>query len=83
MKVFVLHTGDYEQRMIHSVHSTLEAAQAVDARVRRDWKDAATAPDIEEHELDPALCLTCGYDEALHVKSPDTFTHPFLTEPRS
>lgn len=78
MKVFLLFHGEYEQRGIHSVHNSKADAIAVDARVRRDWGAySAGDADIEEHELDPALCEICGYEESLHIEHPDTWKHDF------
>jgi hypothetical protein len=82
-KVFILQTGEYEQRSIHSLHSTREEATAVDARVRRDWHDKDEKPDIEEYELDADLCSECGYKESLHLEHPDTWTHPFVSSRRA
>jgi len=76
-KVFVLFTGDHEQRGIHSLHSSREEAVIVDSRVRKGWSTEADEPDIEEREIDPRLCQVCGYSEELHIKHPDTWTHPF------
>lgn len=78
-KVFVLFTGDYEQRGIHSMHSTREAAVTTDGKVRRTWSTAQEEPDIEEHELDENLCVECGYDEDMHIKHPDTWKHQFVS----
>lgn len=83
MKVYLLFTGDYEQRGVHSVHSTEAEAKAVDARVRRDWQGKDSEPDIEEHELDARLCLMCGYEEHWHIEKPDTWKHPFQADGRA
>lgn len=77
MKLFVLFTGEYEQRSIHSVHSSKADAISTDARVRREWNHSTGEADIEECELDPALCEVCGYDESLHIEHPDTWKHDF------
>ena len=77
MKVYLLFTGEYEQRIVHSVHSTESGAKAVDSRVRRDWPDKNDEADIDCHELDPSLCLVCGYDEEPHTRHPASFKHAF------
>lgn len=77
MKVYVLQTGDYEQRGIHSIHSTRADAEAIDARVRRTHRDKDSSPDIDEWELGQELCDTCGYDEDLHTRRPEIFDHAF------
>lgn len=82
MKLFILHTGEYEQRGIHSVHSTRENAVAVWERVTKDWHSSYKddQADIEEHELDPSLCLKCGYDEGLHKKITGPTKHDFVSD---
>lgn len=80
MKLFVLFTGEYEARTIHSIHSSKEEAMAVDERVRRDWHDKDGPADIDEHDLDPAMCNICGYEQHWHITHPDTWKHAF--EPR-
>lgn len=83
MKVFALYTGEYEARLVHSLHTRRADAEAVDALVRRDWHDRDAPADIEEYEIDPVLCAVCGYDEDLHINT-EAFPHPFtrLSGPR-
>jgi hypothetical protein len=81
MKIFVLFFGEYEQRGIHSVHTSREIAEGVCRRVQRDWRPQDKSdPDIEEHELDPDLCAECGYEADLHTDHPRTRgEHSFLS----
>ena len=79
-RIFVFYTGEYEQRMIHSVHSAREEAVSVWERLQREYPSSDRGdPDIDEHVLDEDLCARCGYDEQLHIKNPDTWKHQFIS----
>lgn len=69
MKAFLLFNGEYEQRFVHSVHSTREKAELV-ASICGSESD-----DIEEHELDAEPCDRCGYGRDSHDAS---WSHPFV-----
>lgn len=77
MKVWVLYTGEYSDRFIHSIHSTEAKAQAI-AKLVSGPKEAEW--DINEYEVNELLCSICGYPEDIHKYGLDPGRHPFTSD---